>query len=56
MLHSSMFNLVMRPPHEFYDEENRHLMWRLNKAIYGLRSSPKQWQDHIAHILAVALE
>ena len=40
-------NLVMRPPHEFYNEENRHIMWRLNKAIYGLRSSPKQWQDHI---------
>ena len=31
-------------------------MWRLNKAVYGLRSSPKQWQDHIAHILTVTLE
>ena len=49
-------NLVMRPPHEFYNEENRHIMWRLNKAIYGLRSSPKQWQDHIAHVLTVTLE
>ena len=50
------YNLVMRPPHEFYGEENRHMMWRLNKAIYGLRSSPIQWQDHIAHILTVTLE
>ena len=49
------YNLVMRPPHEFYNDDNRHIMWRLNKAIYGLRSSPKQWQDHIAHILTVAL-
>ena len=49
-------NLVMRPPHEFYNEEHRHIMWRLNKAIYGLRSSPKQWQDHIAHVLTVTLE
>ena len=49
-------SLVMRPPHEFYNEENRHIMWRLNKAIYGLRSSPKQWQDHIAHILTVTLK
>ena len=49
-------NLVMRPPHQFYNEENRHIMWRLNKAIYGLRSSPKQWQDHIAHVLTVTLE
>ena len=31
-------------------------MWRLNKAVYGLRSSPKQWQDRIAQILTVALE
>ena len=50
------YNLVMRPPHEFYVEENRHRMWRLNKAICGLRSSPKQWQDRIAHILTVTLE
>ena len=49
------YNLVMRPPHEFYNDDNRHIMWRLNKASYGLRSSPKQWQDHIAHILTVAL-
>ena len=50
------YNLVMRPPREFCNEENRHIMWQLNKAIYGLRSSPKQWQDHIAHILTVTLE
>ena len=49
------YNLAMRPPHKFYNDENRHIMWRLNKAIYGLRSSPKQWQDHIAHILTVTL-
>ena len=36
------YNLVMRPPHEFYSDDNRHIMWRLNKAMYGLRSSPKQ--------------
>ena len=30
-------------------------MWKLNQAIYGLRSSPKQWQDHIAEVLT-ALE
>ena len=50
------YNLVTRPPHEFYNDENRHIMRRLNKAIYGPRSSPKQWQDHIAHILTVTLE
>ena len=49
------YNLVARPPHEFYNDESRHIMWRLNKAIYGLRSSPKHWQYHIAHILTVTL-
>ena len=44
------------PPHEVYNEENRHVVRRLNKAIYGLRSARKQWQDHIAHILTVAVE
>ena len=34
------YNLVMRPPHEFYNEENRHIMRRLNKDVYGLRPSP----------------
>ena len=28
----------------------------IDKAIYGSRSLPKQWQDHIAHILTVTLE
>ena len=54
-LHAISYNLVLRPPHEFYNDGNRHTTRRLNKAIYGLRSSPKQWQDHIAHILAVTL-
>ena len=35
------YNLVIRQPKESYNEANRHIMWRLNKAIYGLRSSPK---------------
>ena len=44
-------DIHMRPPQEFYDENNKHIVWRLNKAMYGLRSSPKQWQDHIATVL-----
>ena len=26
-------------------------MWRLKRAIYGLRGSPKAWQDHFAQVL-----
>ena len=53
LLHAAAisYNLVMRPPRGFYNEESRRTMRRLNKAMYGLRSSPKQRQDHIAHIL-----
>jgi len=34
------------PPTEFYPEGN--VLWKLNKAIYGLRNAPKLWQDHFA--------
>ena len=30
---------------------NTTTVWKLNKAIYGLRSSPKSWQDHFAQVL-----
>ena len=41
--------ILLRPPKEFYLEGN--ILWRLKKAMYGLRSSPKAWQDHLASIL-----
>eukprot|EP00435_Cladocopium_sp_Y103_P020287 s1005_g4.t4 len=42
-------NILMRPPKEFYTDPN--ILWRLKKAMYGLRSSPKAWQDHLATVL-----
>jgi hypothetical protein len=33
----------MFPPTGFYNPED-HIVWKLSKAIYGLRSSPKAWQ------------
>ena len=42
-------NILLKPPTEFYT--NRNIYWRLKKAIYGLRSSPKAWQDHLASIM-----
>ena len=44
------FNLFMFPPTEFYNPED-NIVWKLNKAIYGLRSSPKAWQNHLAETL-----
>lgn len=42
-------NILLKPPTEFYT--NRNIYWRLKKAMYGLRSSPKAWQDHLASIM-----
>ena len=46
---ASATGILLRPPKEFYPEGN--ILWRLKKAMYGLRSSPKAWQDHLASIL-----
>ena len=43
-------DLYMYPPKEFYRPED-NIIWKLLKAIYGLRSSPKAWQNHLAEVL-----
>ncbi len=40
----------MYPPTEFYNESDG-IIWKLNEAVYGLRSSPKAWQTHLAEVL-----
>ena len=34
------------PPEELYPQGG--VVWRLKKALYGLKNSPKLWQDHFA--------
>ena len=43
-------DLHMYPPTEFYNKADG-IAWKLNKAIYGLRSTPKAWQTHLADVL-----
>ena len=43
-------NLYMWPPAELYGPHST-ILWRLLKAIYGLRTSPKSWQDFLADVL-----
>ena len=38
--------VLVRPPPEL--EQNPDVLWRLKKALYGLKTSPKLWQQHLA--------
>lgn len=37
------------PPIEFYPEGN--ILWRLRKAMCGLKAAPKAWQLHFAETM-----
>ena len=43
-------DLYMYLPTEVYNPED-NIVWKPLKAIYGLRSSPKKWQKHLAEVL-----
>ncbi|CAE7690184.1 unnamed protein product [Symbiodinium sp. CCMP2592] len=38
------------PPGEFYP--NGGVLWKLRRAMYGLKQSPKAWQTHFASVMA----
>ena len=38
---------------EFYDEEST--LWRVKRAVYGLKTSPREWQDCFARTLTKKL-
>ena len=38
------------PPKEFYP--NGDCLWKLKKAMYGLRQAPKLWQEHFAEVMS----
>ena len=41
--------IYLRPPMEFYDEEST--LWRVKRAVYGLKTRPREWQDCFAKTL-----
>ena len=41
----------MYPPVEFYPDAGKPVVWQLQRAMYGLRSAPRDWQDHFASVL-----
>ena len=42
-------DIYLWPPTELCPQQDKQ--WRLKKAMYGLRSSPKAWQDYLAEAL-----
>ena len=36
-------DIYMAQPEKFEDEDNPHLILKLNKALYGLQQSGRQW-------------
>ena len=38
--------IYIRPPMEFYEDEST--LWRVKRAVYGLKTSPRGWQDCFA--------
>ena len=53
-LHASLNELVyVQPPTEIRGSVHAPTgkVWRLKKALYGLRSAPRAWSDHIAQVL-----
>jgi hypothetical protein len=37
------------PPAEYYPDHN--VVWKLKRALYGLKKSPRLWQDHFATVM-----
>ena len=51
-LHASIpvtSNIFIWPPKE-YASEDGSVVWQLKKSLYGLRTSPKAWQDHVFNV------
>ena len=45
--------VFVRPPIEYYPNgpDGRPCLWRLSKAMYGLKQSPRLWQEHYASVM-----
>ena len=39
-------DIFVQPPPEVY-QDRPQVVWKLHRALYGLRTSPKMWQEHL---------
>ena len=40
-------DVFMEPPEGYPHPDNPDMIWKLKKAIYGLKQSPRDWYDHL---------
>ena len=43
--------IYVEPPTEYYPKGSHKVVWKLRKALYGLKTAPKQWQQHLCNVL-----
>lgn len=43
--------VYVKQPEGFRDEDHPDMVWQLNKLLYGLKQSPKLWQDDVKAFL-----
>lgn len=49
--------VYIEQPEGFKDPQHPHEVWKLNKSLYGLKQSPKLWQDDVkAFLLKIKFE
>ena len=45
----------VKPPHDYVPSitvpQGDRVLWQLNRAMYGLRSAPRSWQDHLVEAI-----
>jgi len=50
-LHATLTtDVYVKPPAEYYPAGG--VLWKLRRALYGLKNSPRLWQDHFAQVMS----
>ena len=51
-LHASVFQpTYVSPPEDYQTDSKEKVVWKLKRAMYGLKPAPKSWQEHLKEVL-----